>query len=175
MGCPAKPRILVILPSSLGWIALVGAGRLLKQLTFGHSSEEAAVGALDAELLQDATRGTWNTPLVRRLLAYAAGKRVEFHDVRVDPGRLTDFQHRVLHHCRQIPYGQTLTYGELAIKAGSPRAARAVGNCLAANRIPLVIPCHRVVPAMGHVGAFSAPGGTRMKQRLLVLEGIQPR
>ena len=165
-----KPHILVILPSQLGWMALIGSGPLLKQLTFGHSSSRAAKRALDAELLENATPGTWNAPLLRRLKAYAAGMPEEFHDVRVDPGRLTVFQRRVVRHCRRIPYGKTLTYGQLAAVAGSPRAARAVGNCMAANRVPLIVPCHRVVPADGRPGAYSAPGGTGMKQRLLALE-----
>jgi methylated-DNA-[protein]-cysteine S-methyltransferase len=63
-----------------------------------------------------------------------------------------------------------LTYGELAAKAGYPGAARAVGNCMAANRIPLLIPCHRVVCAGGRLGSYSAPGGTVTKRRLLALE-----
>lgn len=170
MNHPEKPGIPVIFPSKLGWMALIGAGGLLKQLTFGHSSSPAAARALDPELLENAERGTWNVRLVRRLQAYASGTPVDFRDVKVDLGRLTDFQRRVAHRCRQIPYGKTLSYGQLAARAGSPRAARAVGNCMAANRVPLIIPCHRVLPADGRPGAFSAPGGTRTKQRLLALE-----
>jgi methylated-DNA-[protein]-cysteine S-methyltransferase len=63
-----------------------------------------------------------------------------------------------------------MTYGELAAKAGSPRAARAVGSCMARNRIPLVIPCHRVVPSGGRLGSFSAPGGSETKRRLIDME-----
>jgi len=164
------PDALVVFPSRLGWIALVGSGRTLKCLTFGHSSPEAAVGALPAELVGGARRGTWNRPLVRRLVAYASGARDDFRDVEVAPGPRTDFQRRVLQCCRRIPYGQTLTYGQLAAKAGSARAARAVGNCMAANPIPLVIPCHRVVAAGEGLGGYSAVGGIRMKRRLLELE-----
>jgi len=64
-----------------------------------------------------------------------------------------------------------LTYGQLATRAGSPRSARAVGNVMASNRVPLIIPCHRVVAAGGALGGFSAPHGTRLKRRLLKLEG----
>ena len=107
---------------------------------------------------------------MRRLQAYAAGNPDDFRDVPVDPGPESPFQASVWRHCRKIPIGQTLSYAELAAKAGSPGAARAVGNCMARNRIPLIIPCHRVVNANGSVGFYSAPGGARTKRRLLALE-----
>ena len=142
----------------------------LSRTTFGHPSRQSALEALDPRLVENGTTGTWNTALVRRLLHYTRGTAEDFGDVPIDPGPLSDFQRRVLDHCRQIPYGRTLTYGQLAARAGSPRAARAVGTCMAANRIPLVVPCHRVVSADGRPGPFSAPGGTEMKKRLLALE-----
>lgn len=156
--------------SELGWMALIGSGKMLKQLKFGYGSEAAALRSLDPGLLQRAERGPWNEDLVERLLAYAAGEPVDFRDVLVDPGPVSDFRRRVLHHCRRIPHGKTLTYGQLAAKAGSQRAARAVGSCMAANRIPLIVPCHRVVPADGRLGGFSAIGGTATKERLLAME-----
>lgn len=104
-------------------------------------------------------------------MAYAAGEPVDFADVAVDLAHLTPTQCRVIEQCRRIPYGQTLTYGRLAALAGSPGAARAVGNVMAANRCPLVIPCHRVVQAGGQIGHYSAPAGRRMKLRLLEQEG----
>ena len=171
MATPKELTSLVVFPSPLGWMALIGTGDLLEQLTLGHGSARAAARACDAELLQRATRAAWNEPLVRRLQAYASGKRVDFRDVRIDPGGLTGFRHRVIAQCRKIPYGKTLSYGQLAAKAGSPHAARAVGSCMAANRVPLIVPCHRVLRADGRPGAFSAPGGTRTKLRLLALEG----
>jgi len=171
--CLDEPYIRVVMPGPLGWLALIGAGKVLKQLTIAHRSARAAVRALDARLLEKATPGTWNEPLLRRLKDYAAGRPVDFGDVPIDPGRLTDLQRRVFDQCRQIPYGRTTTYGRLAAAAGSPRAARAVGNCLAANRFALIVPCHRVVAADGRLGGFSAPGGPRTKRRLLLLESQQ--
>jgi methylated-DNA-[protein]-cysteine S-methyltransferase len=173
MGTSAEPNVLVVFPSRLGWMALVGAGDVLMQLSLGHRSPLAAAGACYPELVANARRGTWNEPLVRRIQAYACGVPGDFRDVRVDAGPLTEFQRRVLRRCRQIPYGKTLSYGQLAAEAGSPGAARAVGNCMAANRIPLIIPCHRVLRADGRPGAYSAPGGTRTKKRLLALEGLR--
>jgi methylated-DNA-[protein]-cysteine S-methyltransferase len=108
--------------------------------------------------------------LVERLTAFAAGERDSLADIPIDVGRLGKFQRRVAKQCRSIPYGQTISYAELAAKSGSPRAARAVGNCMAGNRIPLIVPCHRVVRSDGRLGSFSAPGGVGMKRRLLALE-----
>jgi methylated-DNA-[protein]-cysteine S-methyltransferase len=151
----------------MAWIA---SGETLRQLTFGHGSAEAAVAALGDDLAETARAGGGTSPLVRRLQAYASGVRDEFRDVEVDPGPLTEFQRRVLDHCRRIPYGRRLTYGELATRAGYPGAARAVGRCMASNRVPLIVPCHRVVAASGGLGGYSARGGLRMKRRLLELE-----
>jgi methylated-DNA-[protein]-cysteine S-methyltransferase len=91
----------------------------------------------------------------------------------LDLTELTDFQRRVSLACRQIAWGNTCTYGELATRIGSPRAARAVGSVMARNRLPIVIPCHRVLGTAGRLGGYSAPGGLDTKRRLLQLEGIR--
>ena len=69
-----------------------------------------------------------------------------------------------------MPRGETVSYAELAGRAGSPNAARAVGGVMAGNRVPLLVPCHRVVGAGGRLGGFSAPTGVELKKRLLALE-----
>ncbi len=161
---------LVVFPSSLGWMAIISSGSVLKGLTFAHRSPQAARAALARPLTSLASPDTWQRRLVARLQAYASGEEMDFRDVRIDAGLSTDFQRRVVHLCRQIPWGKTLTYGQLAASAGRPGAARAVGNRMAANRLPLVVPCHRVVAADGRLGGFSAPGGVRLKRRLLDLE-----
>jgi methylated-DNA-[protein]-cysteine S-methyltransferase len=160
----------VVFPSELGWMAIVGRGDVLRALTFGHASADRALRSLDRSLLAEASQGPWNRRLVQRLQAYADGAPDDFRDVAIDPGPLGEFPSRVVSRCRGIDYGKTLTYGQLAAEAGRPRAARAVGNCMARNRIALVVPCHRVVRAGGLPGCYSAPGSTRMKQRLLAME-----
>lgn len=117
----------------------------------------------------------WCPGLVRRIQAYLEGEPEDFRDVRLDPGPQTPFQARVMACLRQVGWGRTITYAALGQQAGFPHAARAVGNCLARNRIPLILPCHRVVGAGGRLGGFSAPGGLATKRRLLVLEGSLPR
>jgi methylated-DNA-[protein]-cysteine S-methyltransferase len=178
---PRPQDTILIFPSDLGWMAVVVAGATVKRLTFGHGS--AAAARLAAGCAVARTSGMKSPgkaaacvqarTLRRRLQAFAAGKPDALADIRIDLGRANSFQRRVLQQCRRIPYGQTLSYAELAAKAGFPRAARAVGNCLAANRIPLIVPCHRVVCADGRLGAYSAPGGTEMKRRLLALENAE--
>jgi methylated-DNA-[protein]-cysteine S-methyltransferase len=161
---------LLLFPSNLGWMGLVLDGDVVCQLTFGHRSAAAAEKALEARLLEHAKPGKSKTPLVRRLQQYARGCPDPLLDIPVDLGPANDFRRRVLQQCRRIPYGKTLSYAELAARAGSPRAARAVGNCMAANRIPLLIPCHRVVHADGSLGSYSALGGVTTKRRILALE-----
>jgi len=165
-----QPDTLFVFPSRLKWMAVIAAGTTVKQLTFGHRTAAAAKAALDSRLLAGAIPGDKDSSLVRRLQAYASGTVDDFHDIRIDFGPLSPFRRRVLEQCRRIPYGSTVGYAELAAKAGCPGAARAVGNCMAANRMPLLIPCHRVVCSDGRLGSYSAPGGPETKRRLLALE-----
>ncbi|MBN2127967.1 MAG: methylated-DNA--[protein]-cysteine S-methyltransferase [Sedimentisphaerales bacterium] len=107
-------------------------------------------------------------PLQRRIMAYFEGENVDFStDPAVCLDRMRPFGRKVLRACRRIAPGQTATYGTLAARVGSPAAARAVGSTLAANPIPLIIPCHRVLRNDGGLGGFTAAGGTATKQRLL--------
>lgn len=168
------PHSLATFCSPFGWVAILGSGDVVQALTFGHSSDQAAAAAIPAELAKGAVQKAWCRPLVRRIEAYLEGQPQDFCDVRVDPGPLTAFRARVLDCLRHVAWGHTVTYAELAVRAGFPGAARAVGNCLAANRIPLILPCHRVLGHGGRLGGFSAPGGPATKRRLLLLEGSLP-
>jgi methylated-DNA-[protein]-cysteine S-methyltransferase len=103
----------------------------------------------------------------REILEYLACRRREF-TVPLDLAGLPPFHAKVLAAARRIPYGRTATYGELATRTGSPRAARAVGQAMAHNPVPLVIPCHRVLAAGGRLGGYG--GGLDLKRRLLDLE-----
>jgi methylated-DNA-[protein]-cysteine S-methyltransferase len=112
--------------------------------------------------------------LIERTRRYFHGDRVDFADVTCILPRTDGFQADVLRACRQIPYGRTASYGELARRIGRPTAARAVAGALGRNPIPLVIPCHRVIYSDGRSGGFSAAGGVALKERLLALEGSRP-
>lgn len=102
----------------------------------------------------------------REVLGYLEGRR-QFFNVRLDLSTLTDFQRRVLEATRRVRFGETSTYSELARRIRRPRAARAVGNALRANPLPLVIPCHRVIRADGSIGGFSGLTAVDEKRWLL--------
>jgi methylated-DNA-[protein]-cysteine S-methyltransferase len=106
--------------------------------------------------------------LADRFASYFAGQRCSFDDIDLDLDGGTPFQRALVAAARSVPYGETVTYGELAALAGSPNAARAAGTFCAGNRYPLVIPCHRVVAADG-IGGYG-PLGVEYKRRLLELE-----
>jgi methylated-DNA-[protein]-cysteine S-methyltransferase len=106
--------------------------------------------------------------LVRRIKAYFAGEPVSFEDVRLDESWGTPFQAAVADARRAVPWGETVTYGELAALAGHPNAQRAAGTFCARNRFPLFVPCHRVVSAAG-LGSYGSLG-LEYKRRLLELE-----
>jgi methylated-DNA-[protein]-cysteine S-methyltransferase len=179
---------LQIFETDLGWMVGIsqispGDGPRLAQLVIGAETADVAFERIQRavqtvpelnEMLdrEEPSRkpSAWWTALRRRLRDYAAGKDVHFDDIAVDLGPVTPFQSRVLACCRNIRRGATISYAELAKAAGRPGAARAVGNVMARNRCPLVIPCHRVLHAGGGLGGFSAPQGLTLKRRLLNLE-----
>ena len=104
----------------------------------------------------------------RGLTAYFEGARTDFAALALDP-RGTPFQLRVWQELRRIPWGQTISYVELARRAGNPKASRAVGQANAVNPIPLIIPCHRVIAGDGSLGGYSS--GLDRKRWLLRHEG----
>jgi methylated-DNA-[protein]-cysteine S-methyltransferase len=108
--------------------------------------------------------------LVHRLRTYFEGERVGFEETEVDTEGWTAFQRSVLAAMRRIPYGEVVSYSDLARLAGYPRAQRAAGTFCARNRFPLVVPCHRVVSTNG-LGSYGSLG-LDYKRRLLALEGV---
>jgi methylated-DNA-[protein]-cysteine S-methyltransferase len=108
-------------------------------------------------------------PLADRVVAYFGGARDSFADVELELDWCTEFQRAVVDALRAVPYGETVTYGELAALAGYPNAGRAAGSVCAQSRYALFVPCHRVVGAdsLGSYGSL----GLGYKRRLLELEG----
>lgn len=104
---------------------------------------------------------------VKQLDAYFAGELTEFDLPLVYSG--TDFQQQVMHALRDIPFGETCSYGELAKKLGREGAARAVGSANRRNPLPIIVPCHRVIGANGDLTGFA--GGLEIKRKLLEIEG----
>ena len=108
--------------------------------------------------------------LVHRFTSYFAGEAVDFADVEIEDEGWTAFQRDIVAAMRRVPYGEVVSYSDLARLAGHPRAQRAAGTVCAGNRFPLVVPCHRIVSA-GGLGSY--PGlGLPYKRRMLALEGV---
>lgn len=128
------------------------------------------IGALLAHSALDSSRCLTPEGLVARFRALLAGERVAFGDVALDLGWCSPFQRAVALALRDVPWGEVVSYGELAALAGYPGAARAVGTYCARNRFAFLLPCHRVVAA-GGIGSYGA-AGVAVKRRLLALEGV---
>lgn len=113
-------------------------------------------------------------PVVAAVVALLSGAKTDLSDAPLDLSATPPFHQRVYAVARRIPPGQTMTYGEIAAAMGEPReAARAVGEAMARNPIPILMPCHRVLGANGKPGGFSAPGGVETKLKMLQIEGAR--
>jgi len=164
-----------ICETELGWIGVVFTPAGLSATTLPHRLRDGALGevlALGAR--EEAPESELNGPsaelragLADRLRRYARGEAVVFADA-LDFDGVSPFLRAVWEATRDIPHGQTASYGGLAARVGRPGAARAVGQAMARNRWPLVVPCHRVVAGDGSLGGYG--GGLDMKERLLRLE-----
>jgi methylated-DNA-[protein]-cysteine S-methyltransferase len=162
--------VAVVVRTPLGWAAAVAAGGELTTLVLPQPSRAAAVAALPAgcdlhggeEVLEHLAEG---------LTRYFAGERVDWRRFPVDLSAVSAFHQRALLAAREIPYGEVRSYRWIAARADSPRAARAAGQAMNRNPVPLVIPCHRVVGSRGRLTGFG--GGLAMKRALLELEGVR--
>ena len=160
-----------LVETSLGWVSLVYDDYELHALRFGSKNPRAATAAIaDFNAEWEDVPPSWIADLSERLIEFADGEPDDFGDVHVNTDKLTPFGERVVAECRKLRWGQVASYGEIAKRAGRPRAARAVGSVMSNNQVPLVIPCHRVVGASGSLGGYSAPGGLATKRRLLGME-----
>lgn len=157
-----------IVETALGWLGLVLSPAGLRAVTLPRRDRDEALREVLALGAREEALDDEPGDLPERLRRYARGEPVAFPD-GLDFSAATPFQRAVWQTTRQIPYGQMRSYGWLAANAGRPRATRAVGQAMAANRWPIIVPCHRVVSSNGRLGGYG--GGLDMKERLLLLEG----
>ncbi len=151
--------------SPLGELTLAATPRGLVRIGFpGEPVADELARRLSPRVLTDTAR---LDRARRELDDYFARRRRRF-DLRIDWSLTTVFGRRVLEAARRIAPGKVATYGEIAARVGKPRAARAVGNALGSNPVPIVVPCHRVVAAAGGLGGYG--GGVERKVLLLELE-----
>jgi len=149
------------LETPVGALLIAGDAEAVRSITFPRRGRAAK----PEPEWQETPRGPVSDA-VRQLREYFAGKRADF-DLPLAPAG-TAFQRAVWRQLQGIPYGETISYGELARRVGNPKASRAVGSANGANPLPIVIPCHRVIAGDGSLGGFG--GGLPAKQTLLALE-----
>jgi methylated-DNA-[protein]-cysteine S-methyltransferase len=159
------------LPSPFGLVLVECSAQGVARITFaGDSSALEGSSDSEAERRQFAAQNSWVREAVAEVKAYLTGAVVTFQDVPLDLTGQSPFRRRALEACRQIPYGQTISYTELAARAGNPAAVRAAGSAMSHNPVPLLIPCHRVLRNDGGLGGYGGPGGTQLKRLLLEME-----
>jgi methylated-DNA-[protein]-cysteine S-methyltransferase len=161
-----------MLDSPLGKLIVAVTPRGVVRIAYEGELEESVLQELAEGVSPRVLRAPERTDTARRELeGYFAGTVRRF-DLPIDWSLVHGFAVGVLRATARVPFGHVATYGEMAASAGSPRAARAAGNALHVNPIPIVVPCHRIVPASGGIGGYG--GGEDRKRFLLDLEGAFP-
>jgi methylated-DNA-[protein]-cysteine S-methyltransferase len=157
------------LDGPLGHLLLAASPAGLLRIAYsGPGADDAVLADLAARISPRVLAAPRRLDQARRELdEYFAGRRREF-GLDLDLRLITGFARRVLLAAEAIPYGATRTYREVATAAGSPRGFRAAGNALGANPLPIVLPCHRVLPSAGGLGGYA--GGPERKRVLLEIE-----
>jgi O-6-methylguanine DNA methyltransferase len=169
------PAYFGITQTEIGPLLVAGEGRRLVAVKFQVDEKRLPAALTELhhelhgqfELVRDESKVAG---LMKQLRDYLVGTRKKF-DVDIELSWVTPFRREVLLACSAVPRGQVATYAELARQVGSPNAARAVGNTMRTNPIPIVIPCHRVVGSNGSLTGFG--GGLDVKARLLQMEGAR--
>lgn len=118
----------------------------------------------------EAAPPAWVQSVIDDIVALMKGEKRDFETANLDLDGVPPFHRRVYDIARAIPPGEVLTYGDVAKRLDDPGAARAVGQALGANPIPIIIPCHRVLASGGKTGGFSAPLGLETKMKMLTIE-----
>ncbi|QEG22501.1 methylated-DNA--[protein]-cysteine S-methyltransferase [Mariniblastus fucicola] len=169
---------LVVFETDIGWVGVMHCDRVIHRVRIGFASMlDAAMAFREHRVGPDEPNG-WEKKLIRRIakgLTHGAAISKSksafcFDDIDVDDDELTDFQRKVVTAVRNLGFGETASYGELANRVGHPGAARAVGTVMRKNRFPIIVPCHRVLSSNG-IGGFTSARGVGTKRLLLQIEG----
>jgi methylated-DNA-[protein]-cysteine S-methyltransferase len=150
-----------------GWIGLLASDKGVRRVTLLQPTEAAAKKALGTDADKTERAPARLSKAEKLLKSYFSGEKTDFTD-KPDYSGCTEFERAVWETARKIPYGQTRSYGWIAKEMGNPKAARAVGQALGKNPVPIIVPCHRVIAGDGGLGGFS--GGLEAKKKMLALE-----
>ena len=160
-----------VFETPLGWMGLLASPNGIRRTTLPQKSPDECVGELGNEAAEASWAPEHFEDLKSRLSLYFKGEPVAFEDEPIDVDDAPSFLKAAWLACRSIPFGETRSYSWLAEHAGSPRAARAAGQSMARNRLPIIIPCQRVVTSGGGLGGFGKDASQLgLKQALLDLE-----
>ncbi len=162
--------IYTIIPVKMGWTGVIASRHGITRLILPRTSKAQALEETGGST--DACRDdAFFSQIARKLIRYFNGQRVIF-DETLDLSGHSRFCLNVWHITREVPWGSTACYGEIARTMRNPRACRAVGRALGCNPVPIIIPCHRIIRSNGSPGGFNC--GYEMKQKLLALEKSAP-
>jgi methylated-DNA-[protein]-cysteine S-methyltransferase len=167
---PAKERY-CLFDTALGPFGIAWSDQGLSRLQLPEGDRAATEKRLGASA-SPGQPPPWVEQVMAAIRRHLAGERVDFGSAAVDLTSVGEFRRAVYAAARAVGWGQTASYGEIARRIGFAWGARAVGQALARNPLPLVVPCHRILTHDRRIGGFSAYGGTVTKQRLLALEGV---
>jgi methylated-DNA-[protein]-cysteine S-methyltransferase len=161
--------------TAFGVCGIAWRGGAVARLRLPHASAKATEESLRAFSRQEhpAEPTPAMAALIARLKAYFAGEETDFSQVAVDVGGGEGPYPAIYAAVQALPWGRTATYGEIARRAGAPASAQMVGQAMARNPAPIIVPCHRVLAAGNTPGGFSAYGGVATKERLLAMEGVR--
>jgi len=176
MGRPRDADGHVVFFTAIGPCGVAWSQRGLARIQLPEDSAEGTLRRLVATVALPDGGGSTTPPAavqsaIDRIIRHLTGKEAGLEQIALDLEGIPPFHRKVYEAARRIASGKTLTYGELAKIAGSPMGSRAVGQAMAKNPLPIVVPCHRVVAASGKPGGFSSFGGLDTKARLLAIEG----
>jgi methylated-DNA-[protein]-cysteine S-methyltransferase len=161
--------------TAIGRCGIAWSERGVTRVAFPERSETATRARLLRRLpeAREAAPPPMIASIIEGIVALAAGEKRSLADAMLDMDGVPEFERRVYETALRIPPGETLTYGDIAIRLGDRLLARDVGQALGRNPFPIIVPCHRVLAAGNRIGGFSAPGGSATKLRLLAIEGAR--
>ena len=168
---PKESPLYSTFETDLGVMALVWSGKGILAVHMPEKDNQSLIKRIGDTAKNTGKLPAWLTGVCKKIKQHLQGKPQDFKDIPLDYTNITSFRQKIYQATREIKAGTTTTYGRLAEQTGHPRAAQAIGQALAHNPFPLIVPCHRVIAQNNQLCGFSAYGGIATKKILLEREG----